>query len=306
MKTKNKKESWKKDFNKYKYLYLMAIPMVVYYVLFNYIPMYGAVIAFKHFSPALGTWKSPWAGTFYFKMFFKDVYFSRILRNTIQISLKDLLFGFPAPIILALMINEVQKNWFKKMVQTISYIPHFISMMVIAGLIIDFTARDGAINDLLAVFGAERKTMLLVPSLFQPIFIISEIWQKIGWGSIVYLGALTAVDPQLYEAASIDGAGRFGKIFHVTIPGILPTIIIMLILRLGSIMNVGYEKVILLYNPTVYETADVISSYAYRKGLLDMNYSYSTAVGLFNSVINFLLVIGTNALSRKVGETSLW
>ena len=148
--------------------------------------------------------------------------------------------------------------------------------------------------------------MLLVPSLFQPIFIISEIWQKIGWGSIVYLGALTAVDPQLYEAASIDGAGRFGKIFHVTIPGILPTIIIMLILRLGSIMNVGYEKVILLYNPTVYETADVISSYAYRKGLLDMNYSYSTAVGLFNSVINFLLVVGTNALSRKVGETSLW
>ena len=306
MNTNKKTVSWKKDFIKYKYLYLMAVPMVVYYVLFNYIPMYGAIIAFKHFSPALGTWKSQWAGTFYFKMFFRDVYFTRILRNTIMISLKDLLFGFPAPIILALMINEVRQNWFKRIVQTVSYVPHFISMMVIAGLIMDFTARDGAINDLLAVFGVERRTMLLVPGLFQPLFIISEIWQKIGWGSIVYLGALTAIDPQLYEAASIDGTGRFGKIIHVTIPGILPTVIIMLILRLGSIMNVGYEKIILLYNPTVYETADVISSYAYRKGLQDMNYSYSTAVGLFNSVINFLLVIGANTISRKVGETSLW
>ncbi len=306
MVTRRKTNSWKKDFSKYKYLYLMAVPMVVYYVLFNYIPMYGAIIAFKDFSAALGTWQSKWAGASYFRMFFKDVYFSRILRNTIQISLLDLAFGFPAPIILALLINEVRKNWFKKMVQTVTYVPHFISMMVIAGLIIDFTSRDGAINDMLALFGVERKTMLLVPGLFQPIYIVSEIWQKIGWGSIVYLGALTAVDPQLYEAASIDGTGRFGKIIHVTIPGILPTIIIMLILRLGSIMNVGYEKIILLYNPTIYETSDVISSYSYRKGLQEMNYSYSTAVGLFNSVINFLLVIGANTISRKVGETSLW
>ena len=188
------------------------------------------------------------------------------------------------PVLLALLINEVRQNWFKKMVQTVTYVPHFISMMVIAGIIMDFTARDGAINDLLALLGFERRTMLLVPGLFRPVYIISEIWQKIGWGSIVYLGALTAVDPQLYEAASI----------------------IMLILRLGSIMNVGYEKIILLYNPTVYETSDVISSYSYRKGLQEMNYSYSTAVGLFNSVINFLLVIGANTISRKVGETSLW
>ena len=306
MNISKKTGEWKKDFIKYKYLYLMAVPMVVYYILFNYIPMYGAIIAFKHFSPALGTWKSPWAGTFYFKMFFNDVYFTRVLKNTILIGLKDLLFCFPAPIILALMINEVRRNWFKKIVQTISYVPHFISMMVIAGLIIDFTARDGIINDLLALLGVERKTMLLEPGLFQPIYIISEIWQTIGWGSIVYLGALTAVDPQLYEAASIDGTGRFGKIIHVTIPGILPTVIIMLILRIGSIMNVGYEKVILLYNPTVYETSDVISSYAYRKGLQDMNYSYSATVSLFNSVVNFILVIGANAISRKVGETSLW
>ena len=306
MMARRKVNSWRKDFSKYKYLYLMAVPMVVYYVLFNYIPMYGAVIAFKNFSAALGTWKSPWAGLSYFSMCFNDVYFTRVLRNTIQISLLDLLFGFPAPIILALLINEVRQNWFKKMVQTVTYVPHFISMMVIAGIIMDFTARDGAINDLLALLGFERRTMLLVPGLFRPVYIISEIWQKIGWGSIVYLGALTAVDPQLYEAASIDGTGRFGKIIHVTLPGILPTIVIMLILRLGSIMNVGYEKIILLYNPTVYETSDVISSYSYRKGLQEMNYSYSTAVGLFNSVINFLLVIGANTISRKVGETSLW
>ena len=306
MMSRRKVNSWQKDLSKYKYLYIMAVPMVVYYILFNYIPMYGAVIAFKDFSAALGTWKSPWAGLAYFKMFFSDVYFTRVLRNTVQISLLDLLFGFPAPIILALLINEVRQNWFKKMVQTVTYVPHFISMMVIAGIIIDFTARDGAINDLLTLFGFERKTMLLVPGLFKPIYIVSEIWQKIGWGSIVYLGALTAVDPQLYEAASIDGTGRFGKIIHVTLPGILPTIIIMLILRLGSIMNVGYEKIILLYNPTIYETSDVISSYSYRKGLQEMNYSYSTAVGLFNSVINFLLVIGANTISRKVGETSLW
>ncbi|MBQ3668753.1 MAG: sugar ABC transporter permease [Clostridia bacterium] len=306
MKTLKLLEGWKKDLSKYKYLYIMAIPMVVYYILFNYMPMYGAVIAFKDFSAGLGTWGSRYAGLKYFSLFFNDVYFGRILRNTIEISLLDLAFGFPAPIILALLINEVRQNWFKKLVQTVSYVPHFISMMVIAGLIIDFTSRDGAINDLLALFGVERKTMLLVPGLFKPIYIISDIWQKIGWGSIVYLGALTGVDPELYEAASIDGTGRFGKIIHVTIPGILPTIIIMLILRLGSIMNVGYEKIILLYNPTIYETSDVISSYSYRMGLQNMNYSYSTAVGLFNSVINFLLVIGANTISRKVGETSLW
>ncbi|MBQ5960035.1 MAG: sugar ABC transporter permease [Firmicutes bacterium] len=295
-----------KDLKKFKYVYIMAIPMVVYYVLFSYMPMYGAIIAFKHFSPGLGIWKSEWAGTFYFKMFFQDVYFSRILRNTVLISFKNLLFGFPAPIILALLINEVRNNAFKKTVQTISYLPHFVSIMVICGLIIDFTARDGAINDVIAFFGGSRQTMLLNPKLFQPVYIISGIWQEIGWGSIIYLGALTAIDPQLYEAASIDGAGRFRKMAHVTLPGIMPTIIIMLILRIGSIMNVGHEKIILLYNATVYETADVISTYAYRKGLLEMNYSYSTAIGLFNSIINFILVIGSNTISRKWGETSLW
>lgn len=295
-----------RDLIQYRYVYLMAVPMIVYYILFCYMPMYGAIIAFKDFSPGLGTMGSPWVGFEHFKSFFNDVYFGRLLRNTLSISLKSLLFGFPAPIILALMMNEVQQKWFKKTVQTISYLPHFISIMVLSGLILNFTASDGVINDLLAVFGIERQTMLLNPSLFQPIYIISDIWQGIGWGSIVYLGALTAVEPQLYEAAKIDGAGKLRQIWNVTIPGILPTIVIMLILRLGSIMNVGYEKIILLYNSNVYETADVISSYAYRRGILEMNYSYSAAIGLFNSVINFVLVLSANWLSRRLNDTSLW
>jgi len=295
-----------KDFRRYRYLYLMAIPMLVYYILFSYMPMYGAIIAFKDFSPALGIMDSPWAGLRHFKSFFNDVYFTRILRNTLMISVKNLIFGFPAPILLALLLNEVRQEWFKRLVQTISYLPHFISVMVIAGMLIDFTASDGIINDLLALFGFERQTMLLNPSLFQPIYVLSGIWQGIGWGAIVYLGALTGVDQQLYEAAQIDGANKFLQTIHITLPGIMPTIIIMFILRIGQIMNVGYEKIILLYNPTIYETADVISTYSYRKGLLEMNYSYSSAIGLFNSVINFILVVSTNAISRKLNDTSLW
>ncbi len=295
-----------KDFIQYRYLYLMAAPMLAYYILFCYVPMYGALIAFKDFSPALGILGSPWAGMRHFKSFFNDVYFTRILRNTLMISVKNLIFGFPAPILLALLLNEVRQGWFKRLVQTISYLPHFISVMVIAGMLIDFTARNGVINDLLALIGLERQTMLLNPSLFQPIYIISGIWQEIGWGAIIYLGALTGVDQQLYEAAQIDGANKFLQTLHITLPGILPTIVIMLILRMGQIMNVGYEKIILLYNPTIYETSDVISTYSYRKGLLEMNYSYSSAIGLFNSVINFILVITANTLSRKLSDTSLW
>ena len=200
----------------------------------------------------------------------------------------------------------MRQNWFKRTVQTISYLPHFISVMVICGMIVDFTASGGVINDLLSLFGFKRQTMLLNPSLFRPIYIISEIWQSVGWGSIVYLAALTAVDPALYEAARIDGAGKFRQILHVTLPGIAPTIVVMLILKMGSMMSVGSEKVLLLYNSNTYSTADVISTYVYRKGLLENNFSFSTAVGLFNSVINFTLVVLANQISRKVNDTSLW
>lgn len=295
-----------KDLKKYKYIYIMAIPVMVYYILFCYWPMYGAQIAFKDFSPGTGIWGSPWVGFRNFLDFFKGLYFFRVIRNTILINTYGLLFGFPASIILALLINELRSKLFKKAVQTISYLPHFISIMVICGMIIDFTTKNGLVNDIITAFGGSRSSLLLKPEFFRTIYISTDIWQSIGWGSIIYLAALTGIDPQFYEASIIDGASRWKQLWHITIPGIAPTIIIMLILRIGQMMNVGFEKIILLYNPNTYETADVISSYVYRKGLLDFSYSFSTAVGLFNSVINFTLLIAANTISRHVNETSLW
>ena len=305
-----KKHTWYSaaliDLKKYRYIYLMSIPVVIYYILFHYLPMYGAIISFKNFSPGLGIWGSPWVGFQNFEDFFTGPYFFRIFRNTVLINFYQLIFNFPAPILLALLLNEITSNKFKRVVQTVSYMPHFISIMVICGLIIDFTAKDGIINDLVAFFGVERQSMLLNPGLFQPIYVLSGIWQEIGWGSIIYLAALSSIDTEQYEAAHIDGATRWQQMWNITLPGIMPTIIIMLILRIGSMMNLGFEKIILLYNPSIYETADVISSYVYRKGLLEFSYSYSSAVGLFNSVINFVLLLSANKISRKVNEVSLW
>lgn len=305
-KEKNRLNSMLIDLKKYRYIYLMSLPVIIYYLLFHYLPMYGAIISFKNFSPGLGIWGSPWVGFQNFEDFFSGPYFFRIFRNTILINFYQLIFSFPAPIILALLLNELTHDGFKRVVQTVSYMPHFISIMVICGLIIDFTSKNGVINDIGEFFGLERQSMLLNPGLFRPIYIISGIWQEIGWGSIIYLAALSSIDTEQYEAARIDGANRWTQMWNITLPGIMPTIIIMLILRIGSMMNVGFEKVILLYNPSIYETADVISSYVYRKGLLEFSYSYSAAVGLFNSVINFALLLSANKISRKVNEVSLW
>lgn len=294
------------NLRKYKYIYIMAIPVVAYYLAFMYWPMYGAQIAFKRFAPGLGIEGSPWIGFSNFTKFFGSFYFGRIFRNTLLISLYSLVFSFPAPILLALLLNELRSNRYKRVVQTVSYLPHFISIMVVCGMIVDFTRSDGVINDILAMFGVARQTMLLNPSLFRSIYIVSEIWQGVGWGSIIYLSSLAGIDAQLYEAAVIDGAGRLKKMLHVTLPGIAPTIVIMLILRIGQLMNVGYEKIILLYNGNTYEVADVISSFVYRKGLVEADYSYSTAVGLFNSIVNLALLLMANTLSRRVSETSLW
>lgn len=294
------------DFKKNKWLYGMALPMIVYYIMFRFAPMYGVIISFKDFSPGKGIIQSPWVGLKHFETFFSDIYFGRIIKNTLAISLQGLVFGFPAPIILALLMNELRSERFKRCVQTTSYLPHFISLVVVCGMIVDFTASDGVINDLIVALGGERSTLLLKSNLFRPIYIISDIWQGIGWGSIIYLAALTGIDQQLYEAATIDGAKRFAKMWHIALPGISPTIIILFILRIGSIMDVGYEKILLLYNANIYETADVISTYVYRKGLLNFQYSFSTAVGLFNSVISFMLVFLANWLSKTLNETSLW
>lgn len=296
----------KRDLIVHRAIYLMALPVVAYYLLFHYGPMYGATIAFRQFTPSKGILASEWIGLRHFYSFFGSHYIGRVVRNTVLINVYQLLFGFPAPIILALLLNELRSHLFKRTVQTISYMPHFISIMVVSGLIINFGSRDGVFNDLIVLLGGQRSNLLMRPELFRSIYVSSEIWQRVGWGSIIYLAALTGVDPELYQAARIDGANRWKQTLHITLPGIMPTITILLILQIGQMMNVGFEKIILLYNGATYETADVISSFVYRKGLLEFDYSYSAAVGLFNSVINFSLLIGANTISRKVNETSLW
>ena len=284
----------------------MLLPVLLYYLIFHYQPMYGAQIAFRDFSPARGVLFSRWVGLFHFQTFFESYYFWRLLRNTLLINFYDVLFGFPAPIILALLLNEVRNSAYKRVVQTITYLPRFISMVVVCGLIIDFFSRDGLVNNLLNTVGVESIPFMIEPGWFRPVFVSSGIWQTAGWSSIVYLAALSNIDPQLYEAATIDGAGRWRQTVNITVPGILPIVIIMLILRMGRMMNVGVEKVLLLYNPTTYETADVISTFVYRKGIMEASYSYSAAVGLFNSAINFTLLVLVNRLSRRLTETSLW
>ena len=296
----------KKDWMRNKSLYIMVLPVLIFFILFHYKPMYGAIIAFKDYTPALGIAESPWVGLENFSRFFSSVYFGRLIRNTILLSVYSLIFGFPAPIILALLLNEVRSKKFKGLTQTVTYLPHFISMIVVTGMLVDFSMTSGLFNDIIELFGGERSPLLQNPDLYRTIYVASGIWQEAGWGSIIYLSALSGVDSQLYEAAQIDGAGKWKQLLNVTLPGIMPTIVIMFILKMGTLMNMGYEKTILLYNPATYETADIISSYIYRIGLLDQDWSYSTAIGLFNSVINFALLLITNKLARKCGETGLW
>ena len=309
MKTKERESFWiqvKKDWKRNRSLYLMVLPVILFYILFHYKPMYGALIAFQDYNPRLGFSGSEWVGFDQFNRFFTSPYFGRLVKNTLLLSVYGILFGFPAPIILALLLNELRAKRFKKTVQTITYLPHFISLVVVTGIIKDFTQSTGLINDIIVMFGGERSSLIQNPALYRTIYIVSDIWQGIGWGSIIYLSALSGVDQQLYEAASIDGAGRWKQLIHVTLPGIAPTIVIMLIMRMGQLLGTGYEKTILLYNEATYETADVIASYIYRVGILERNWSYSTAIGLFNAVINLALLIVTNKISKRVSETSLW
>lgn len=295
-----------KELRKNYALFLMFLPVFLYYLIFAYKPMYGALMAFQNYSPAKGMMGSPWVGFKHFKDFFSSFYFGRLMLNTIKISLYSIVFGFPAPIILALLINEVRNRKFKSVVQSISYLPHFISLVVICGMIKKFTMDTGIVNDIVAFFGGARKTLLNDPASFVPLYTATDIWQEVGWNSIIYMAALAGIDQQLYEAAMIDGAGRLRQTWHITLPGLIPTIMIMLILRMGSALSVGYEKIILLYNPTTMKTADVISSYVYRKGLQERSYSFASAVGLFNSVINFMFLIVTNILSKRLTEQALW
>ena len=294
------------NIRKYPSLYLLALPVVIWYVLFCYKPMYGIIIAFQRFVPNKGVMNSTWVGFNHFLNFFSDIYFGRLLRNTLMINLKMLLFGFPIPIIFALMLNEIRSTAFRRVSQSITYMPHFISSMIICGLMVDFCKTNGLLTSIFSFLGYDRVNLLSRGELFQGLYVGMNIWQEFGWDSIIYFAALTAIDPMLYEAATVDGANRFKRMLHITLPGISGTVIILLILRIGHLMSLGWERVFLLYNPKIYETADIISTYVFRRGIIEFQYSYATAVGLFNSVVNVILLICANTLSRRVSETSLW
>ena len=289
-------------------LVLMSLPALLLVIVFQYIPLYGITIAFQRFNPIKGFFNPDieWVGLKYFYKFFQTPYVFRLLRNNLIISLEDLLFGFPLPIILAILLDQLQLPRYKKVVQTISYLPHFLSTVILVGLVKMIFAYDGIVNDVIEKLGGARQTFLINRSAYRALFIGSGIWQEVGWGSIIYLAALTNADPQLMEAAIVDGATRFQRIVHVSIPAILPTISIQLIFRVSSILGVSQEKTILLYNESTYEVADVIGSYVYRQGIVGGSYEYTTAISLLMSIVSLVLITLANYTSRAISETSLW
>lgn len=290
-----------------KYLFLLLIPAIAYYVTFFYIPIGGIVIAFKNYMPGHGVYYGTWVGLKWFRQFFNSVFAYRLIRNTVLINLYSILFGFPVPILFAICVSEIRNMKLRRTVQTVSYLPHFVSTVAMVGIIKNLLhLNDGLINVIIMKLGGEQLNFLMIPSAFRTIYVASGIWQSFGFSSIIYIAAIVGIDPTLYEAGKIDGISKFQEARYITIPMISQTIIILFILRLGSIMSVGFEKVFLMYNESVYETADVISTYVYRKGIESANYSFSAAVGLVNSVINFLFVFGANWVSRKVTDMSLW
>lgn len=287
-------------------LYSFLVIPVIYYIIFKYIPMFGNVIAFRKYSGGPNIFGEKWVGFRYFKQFFKDPSFWKAFRNTLTLSITYLIFRFPITLTFALLLNEIRNLKWKKFVQTVSYLPHFISMVIIAGMIKEVVSLTGPINTLIASLGGEKISFIQEARWFPPIYIISGIWQGLGWGTILYLAAMTGINMELYEAAKVDGANRFKQAIHVTIPGIMPTIVTLLILDIGGIMGSNFEKIILLYLPSTYETADVISTLVYRMGISGGNFSYATAVGLFEGVVGLILVVTANLVSRKVTEASLW
>lgn len=287
-------------------LYLLISPVILYFIIFHYIPMYGVQIAFKDFFPVNGISGSPWVGLKHFERFFDSYYFWRLIKNTLGIGLYTLALSFPIPIIIALMLNEVKHEKYKRFVQTVIYAPHFLSTVVVVGMLLLFLKPDGLVNQIIILFGGEPIYFITEPSLFKSLYVFSDVWQTMGWSSIIYLAALASIDYQLHEAAIIDGATRMQRIWHINVPTIFPTIVIMFILSAGSIMAVGFEKVFLMQNSLNMSTSDVISTFVYRAGILDAQYSFSAAVGLFNSVINFIMLIVVNSFAKKINETSLW
>jgi|SRR5690625_688345 len=306
LKKKMRKERNKKMIQNWQ-LYIFVLPAFLYFLIFHYVPMYGLQIAFKDFLPGLGIWGSEWVGFEHFMRFFDSYYFWDLMWNTLGLSLYELIVGFPLPIILALALNEAKNGLFKKSVQTVTYAPHFISVVVMGGMIIAFLSpTTGIVNHFIQMLGFEPIPFMTDPKWFKTVYVFSGVWQSTGWGTIIYLAALSGVDPQQHEAALVDGATRFQRIWYITLPAIVPTMVILLIMNVGNIMAMGFEKILLLQNPLNLESSNVIATFVYEAGLLEGQYSFAAAVGLFNAIINVILLVAVNAIARKTSETSLW
>ena len=290
-----------------KQLLILFIPCILFYAIFRYGPLFGLVIAFKDYDVFSGIFASNWVGLKHFIRFFEGMDFWILFRNTLLLGFYTLIFSFPIPIILAILLNEVRMIKFKKTIQTASYLPTFLSIVIISSMIIDFLSpNNGIINQLLVSLGFESKYFLIEKEWFRPVYVISEIWTHTGYEAIIFLAAISGISPTLYEAGKVDGAGRFRMMFHITLPSLMPTILIMFILKTGSMIRIGYEKVLLLYNPLTYEVADVFSTFVYRKGLLDSNYSFAAAVGMFEAVVAMIMLLSANLISKRLGGNGLW
>lgn len=287
-------------------LYLLLLPAVLLVFIFQYIPIGGLVMAFQEFDIFEGFFASPWVGLAQFQRVFGDPYFYQTLWNSLWISVLKLAVTFPLPILLAILIDQLNNLFFKRTVQTLIYLPHFLSWSIVYGIFLAILSYDGPVNQFLALLGLDRVPFMVTPSAFRSVLVFSEAWKEVGWGTIIYLSALTAIDPGLYDAAKIDGAGKLQQIRHVTLPGLVPTIMVTLVLRMGGLLSAGFEQILIMYNPTVYNVADVIDTYVYRVGIGQMEFSYGAAVGMFNSTVSFLLVISANLFARKKFGRSIW
>lgn len=286
--------------------YVLLLPALALIILFQYVPLYGLQIAFKDFNIFVGIKDSPWVGLVHFQRVITDANFFRALNNTLIISFYKLVFLFPLPIVLAILLNEVRSNIFRRSVQTVVYLPHFLSWVIVSGLFVSILGSDGVVNQVIAPFVDRPIRFLMDRNWFRSVLVFTEGWKGIGWSAIVYLAAITGIDPQLYEAAIVDGASRFRRIWHITLPGISPTIILLLILNIGSLLEAGFQQILVMYNPMVYSVADIIGTYVYRVGLGQMNFSYGAAVGLFNSVVAFILIITGNQVAKRLVGRSIW
>lgn len=304
------KRDFIKQLKRDKHLVLMMIPVVIYLVIFCYLPMTGLVMAFKRFIPGqgiMGLFKGEFVGLQWFVQFFESPYAWRLIRNTFLLSFYSLVFGFPIPILFAVCITQLKNKLFQRSAQIITYLPYFISTVVIAGIITNFLSpSSGIVNQIIQAFGGEKVNFLADPKWFRLIYVASGSWQTFGFNSIIFVAAIMGISPEMYEAMEVDGANKIKVVWHLILPSIRPTIVLLLVMSLGNLLNVGFEKVYLLYNSGIYETADVISTYVYRQGIENQNYSYATAVGLFNSLIGFTIVFAANKLSRKLTDTSVW